>query len=895
MAFMRYLAPSLLVLSALVAAPRVSAAAGSCPIPGFTNAAFADTSFSASGSIDSWDSSTGAYSSATACSDPTSCVDANACSADIGTNASSFSSMPSTSGSCTAGANISLPIPTAPAIAASNQLGTISGNTTVTGPGDFSATSISESGNSSVDFHTASPNGAVVMYVSGDITLSGNGAINNDSLNPTKVLIMCTGGAGQSVTLNGNGNAYFTLYCPQADITLDGGGSGGAIWGAIVGKTITGHGSHAVTIHYDKQSASMTSNSITCIVEVSRASPVVATLSATDYVVQGTTQTSATKVPLTTTNASTWAFPAYTGHMRARAVTSISSTASTYSSGTILFDASGKIPTSSASCSIGTGLNGSCRYVFTNTNTSDGATFHPSTLSFDDANASTIAPKILTGLSGANQTAVVQKIRGAGLGGVDRSTVAVIGPSTVAGSGTRPTIAYFGGADGMLHAVCASIDGTICTSSHGLGTELWAFLPEVQLPLIAYNDQRIDGSPHVVDVFGDFTNAAANGTKSWHSVLTFQTGYSNSAEGGKPAAYAIDVTDPSKPVLLWEYATPASAAAADFGTGLVAAQGPTLINGVLTNLAVLETNNGGTGTAGMVATALKLETGAKIWQFSTVYPTAAGVPANAEPGGAVGVDLTGNGFITDYVMGDLYGELWRITATSGASKYGATTPLFQFTYIAASDKHPIGAVPAIYSDGNNAYVAVAAGGYADQNDGNTSWSLGTHYLVSVKVNATSAPVLDTATASNSASGDLRLKLAIASGSKAYSQPTVVGNQMFATSDIADVNASSYGANQTGSGRALTINGINGVATSNSYDTSNSSIYGGASSLVVGHDSTGNLVLLSSSSDKQTQVGTTAYATAGTGVAQTTSTLGAGTSVDLTTAPKLTRNAWLRSM
>src|SRR3569623_2780594 len=95
-------------------------------------------------------------------------------------------------------------------------------------------------------------------------------------------------------------------------------------------------------------------------------------------------------------------------------------------------------------------------------------------------------------------------IRGAGLGGGYRSTVAVIGPSTGAGSGTRPTIAYFGGADGMLHAVCASIDGTICTSSHGLGTELWAFLPEVQLPLLASNAQRVAGSPHVVDVIGGF-------------------------------------------------------------------------------------------------------------------------------------------------------------------------------------------------------------------------------------------------------------------------------------------------------------------------------------------------------------------------------------------------------
>lgn len=894
---MRFSTRCLIALSTLIAAARVDAAG--CPIPGFTNAAFADTSLDARGTIDGWDSATGAYSSSTACTDPTSCTDANACAANIGTNASSFGNSPSTSGSCTTNANVSLPIPTMPTSPAPTALGAISSGMTINGAAGgatYSATSISESGSPGQLNFATQGKGPVVLYVSGPISISGQGGLNNDSLLPSNVLIMCTGGSGQTVDLNGNGSAYFTLYCPQAAITLNGGGSGGEIWGAIVGNTITGNGSHAVTIHYDKQVASMTSSSITCTVEVSRASPIVATLGSTDYVVQGTTGTSATKVALTTTNASTWAFPAYTGHMRARSVASISSTASTYSSGTILFDANGKIPTSSATCSIGSsGLTGSCRYVFTNTNTPAGATFHPSTISFDDANASTIAAKILTGLSATNQTAVLQKIRGAGLGGVDRSTVAVIGASSAAGSSTRPTMAYFGAADGMVHAVCASLDGTICTSAHGLGTELWAFMPAVQLPLVAYNDQRIDGSVHVADVFGDFTNNPATGSKSWHTVLTFQTGYSSSSEGGKPAAYAIDVTDPSKPVLLWEYTTPSSAAAADFGTGLVSAMGPTLVNGTLTNLAVLQTNNGGTGTAAMVATAVQIETGTKQWQFSNVYPTAASVPAAALPGGAVPVDLTGNGFVTDYVMGDLYGWLWRLTAGTGASKYGSTTPLFEFSYAASTDKHPIGMVPAVYSDGNNQYVTVAAGGYADQTDGATSWSLGIHNLVSVKINASSAPVLDTATASNSATGDFRLEIAIAANSKAYSQPTVVGNQMYVTSDIADVNASSYGANQTGSGRVLTVNGINGTATSNSYDTTNSSIYGGASSLVAGHDSGGNLVLLSSSSDKQTQVGTTAFSSAGTGVATTTSSLGAGSSVDTGAAPKLTRNVWLRTM
>jgi hypothetical protein len=730
--------------------------------------------------------------------------------------------------------------------------------------------------------------------VSGDITFSGNGALDNDSLQPANVLIMCTGaaGSGQSVTLNGNGNAYFTLYCPQADITLNGGGSGGAIWGAIVGKTITGSGSHALTIHYDKQVATMTDQSITCTTEVARSSPIVATLAGTDYVVQGTTSTTGTKVQLTAANASTWTFPAYTGHMRARTVASVGTTASSYSSGTILFDAATLMPAANyTSCSA---PSTTCRYIFTNTNTTPttGSTWQPATLAFEDTNASAIGGKIVGGLTSSQYQTVLHTIMSASLGGVDRSTVAVIEPGTIVG-GSRPTIAYFGAADGMLHAVCAS-DGTTACPTGSIGKQLWAFMPRVELPLVQYNEQRIDGSVHVADMYGDFT-ATHSGTRSWKTVLTFQTGYSNTAHGGVPASYAIDVTDPSNPTVLWEYTTPTAAGVTDFGTGLVAAVGPTLVNGQLSNLAILETNNGGSGTAGVVATAVQVENGTKLWQFSYTYPTAAAVPAAALPGGAVGVDLAGAGNTTDYVMGDLYGDLWRLNAQTGASQNGTNTPLFKFSYNASTDKHPIGAVPAIYSDGNSQYVAVAAGGYADQTDGNTAWSLGNHYLVSVKIKATSNPVLDTATASNSATGDLRLKYAIPTATKAYSQPTIVGNQMFVTSDTADVNSPSYGANQTGTGRDLTVNGINGAATATSYDTTTSTIYGGASSLVAGHDAAGNLVLIGSSEDKQSQVGNLAYSAAGTGVATTTSALGAGTSVDMGSTTKVTRNLWLRTM
>ena len=104
---------------------------------------------------------------------------------------------------------------------------------------------------------------------------------------------------------------------------------------------------------------------------------------------------------------------------------------------------------------------------------------------------------------------MIRSVLAAPLGGVDRSTVAVIEASQVAASSsTRPQIVYFGATDGMLHAVCATPGGTTPSGTNlcpAAGTELWAFLPRVQLPLVGTLDTRIDGSPRVVDAFGDFT------------------------------------------------------------------------------------------------------------------------------------------------------------------------------------------------------------------------------------------------------------------------------------------------------------------------------------------------------------------------------------------------------
>src|SRR5439155_19472047 len=95
-----------------------------------------------------------------------------------------------------------------------------------------------------------------------------------------------------------------------------------------------------------------------------------------------------------------------------------------------------------------------------------------------------------------------------------------------------------------------------------IGKELWAFVPRSVVPLLGLNFARIDSSPRASDVFGDFDNS---GAKKFHTVLTFSTGIVQTtlpapvtpAPAQQAAVFALDITDPGAPKILWEYDRPA--------------------------------------------------------------------------------------------------------------------------------------------------------------------------------------------------------------------------------------------------------------------------------------------------------------------------------------------------
>jgi hypothetical protein len=102
------------------------------------------------------------------------------------------------------------------------------------------------------------------LYAAGDISISGNGAVNESSTPPnmaiygTRTQTQATALGAQQFDFRGNASYSGLLYAPNADVSLRGGGSSGRFDGAIIGKTVTFNGNYS--FHYDVQLANVQSD-----------------------------------------------------------------------------------------------------------------------------------------------------------------------------------------------------------------------------------------------------------------------------------------------------------------------------------------------------------------------------------------------------------------------------------------------------------------------------------------------------------------------------------------------------------------------------------------------------------------------------------------------------------
>jgi hypothetical protein len=105
---------------------------------------------------------------------------------------------------------------------------TISGDTRIVISGDIDVT-----GQASIIIE---PGASLQIYSDDDIDIAGNGIVNKSG-RPEQLMIFGTdkGHGDDDIKIAGNGSLFAAVYAPNANVTLNGGGSSGHVFGAVVG------------------------------------------------------------------------------------------------------------------------------------------------------------------------------------------------------------------------------------------------------------------------------------------------------------------------------------------------------------------------------------------------------------------------------------------------------------------------------------------------------------------------------------------------------------------------------------------------------------------------------------------------------------------------------------
>ena len=207
-----------------------------------------------------------------------------------------------------------------------------------------------------------------------------------------------------------------------------------------------------------------------------------------------------------------------------------------------------------------------------------------------------------------------------------------------------PTL-FIAANDGMLHAL-----------NGDTGAELWAYVPRITMPKMhriakenwaTAHEFSVDGSPQIMDAF-------VSGT--WKSVLV--AGLSSGGRG----YYALDVTDPASPTVLWEICHDATVCAiSDPDIGFthgnpVITKRPTDGKWIVAFTSGLNNVSPGNGRGYLYV--VDLATGAILQKLDT------GVGNTTTPSGFNHISAYADNFNNDNTGkfiygGDLYGNVWK--------------------------------------------------------------------------------------------------------------------------------------------------------------------------------------------------------------------------------------------
>lgn len=257
---------------------------------------------------------------------------------------------------------------------------------------------------------------------------------------------------------------------------------------------------------------------------------------------------------------------------------------------------------------------------------------------------------------------------------------------------SRKPVVYVAANDGMLHAFSAD-------TSDG-GKELWAFIPSAVMPNLYKLADASYASKHQYFVDGAPVMADIQVGSTWKTILV---GGLN--EGGQ-GYYALDITDPANPKVLWEftdtnlglsYGNPVVTKRAD-GTWVVA-------------FASGYNNTSGDGMGHLYV--VNANTGAKLLDIST------GTGSSASPSGLakinVWVDDPSNNTAKRFYGGDLQGNLWRFDTDNLVQPNKAALQLAKFQ-INSTTPQPITTKPETVQVKGVPVIVVATGRYLGVSD-----------------------------------------------------------------------------------------------------------------------------------------------------------------------------------
>ena len=237
-------------------------------------------------------------------------------------------------------------------------------------------------------------------------------------------------------------------------------------------------------------------------------------------------------------------------------------------------------------------------------------------------------------------------------------------PTYKASQASRCPVVYAAANDGMLHAFSAK-SGSSAESCTEAGTEMWAYIPRAVMPnlyMLAdsnYANQHrfsVNATPVVADI-----HRVVEGDNVWQTMLVGGLG-----AGGK-AYYALDITSPGSPTLMWEftdadrglsYGNPIVTQVPDGNDGLVWAV--VFTSGI---------NNSGNGFLYV----LNARTGALLHKVPTLVNNQA-VGTSDTPSGLgklnAWISTPSDNEAMRFYAGDLLGNLWRFDANNLAAPTG---------------------------------------------------------------------------------------------------------------------------------------------------------------------------------------------------------------------------------